>query len=363
MDALATSPPYVQIRTLETRIVCTSMQSSVRSRRSSGRHSHELGDPWPERRFRTAAAISLEQIESISAQTEALTPQLQFEQRRAFNRLCVLWGSLPTWSKNSGGRFHRTDRGRSAFPPDSPRRRPMFRVGTAGGRSAEQIRLPKPSCIPSIAIAGTLGYSARSCQDPLQPGVSRERWTFLPMEHLELRHMRNNVRLQDSPSQLLTTYQNAVLLANAEVENGLAQFLRAQAASRSPRPRRGPHAERGGRRSRGPGNCGGRTRIRSRLSPKPKSSSKVSSPSHGEIAYGLIQVYRALGGGWEIPSMPSAAMLSGPSLPEPSPAECCQRPRGRFLPLPNLAFAPGWIAPFASAMTTLIIDILVCWRS
>ena len=83
---------------------------------------------------------------------------------------------------------------------------------------------------PAISISGTYGYSSRNLSHLLEPSAMTGsvgpsfQWNILNYGRI-----LNNVRLQNARFQeLLATYQNSVLTADQDVENGLVTFLRAQ---------------------------------------------------------------------------------------------------------------------------------------
>jgi outer membrane protein TolC len=139
----------------------------------------------------------------------------------------------------------------------------------------------------------------------------------------------NNVRLQDAKFQeLAAAYQQTVLNANQEVENGLVTFLKAQrrtilqTASVN-------DAEKAVTIVLAQYKAGSIdfTRV-SQLEQALVQQQDVLTQAQGEIATGLIQVYKALGGGWQIrlngcePTALSPSDKPSPaleSLPAPSP--------------------------------------------
>ena len=133
----------------------------------------------------------------------------------------------------------------------------------------------------------------------------------------------NNVRFQDATLQeLVATYQQTVLNAEMEVENGLITFLRAQwetnrqaaAVDDSDKAVRVVLAQ----YKAGTTDFTRVTQVEQTL----VQQQDVLAQDQGQIATGLIQVYAALGGGWEIRMQGcSAAPLPLPSQPNQPPAE------------------------------------------
>src|SRR5262249_45622116 len=124
----------------------------------------------------------------------------------------------------------------------------------------------------------------------------------------------NNIRLQDARFQeLVVNYQSTVLKAGEEVENGLVTFLRAQKQARAQGEPVTAEMEafkealaqyRGGLVD-----YNRVVLIQQRLVER----QQTLAQAQGQIALGLIQVYRALGGGWQI-----RCPLDGPAPPAPA---------------------------------------------
>jgi outer membrane protein TolC len=112
----------------------------------------------------------------------------------------------------------------------------------------------------------------------------------------------NNVRLQDARFQeLVAAYQQSVLTAQQEVENGLVTFLKAQERTRL--QKEGADAGEAAVKAIQDLWTGGLltdyTRV-AQLELNLVVLQDTLAQAQGEIALGLIQVYRALGGGWEL---------------------------------------------------------------
>ena len=253
---------YVQIRTLETRMEFV-RQNIAEQRKIATivRQLHELGDPRPERRFRTAAAISRRPDREHSGTDRGFDPATAIRTAAGLQpALCVAGHPSPRLgARTRAGRIPTAPTEvMVGIPADLLRRRPdVRRAERQVAAQAEQIGIAKAELYPSIAIAGTLGYSAPELSDlfsnrAFQGSVGPSfQWNILNYGRI-----RNNVRLQDARfHELLTTYQNAVLLANAEVENGLAQFLRRKNEPQ-PSTEAWPTCRRRWKESSGPGNCG-----------------------------------------------------------------------------------------------------------
>ncbi len=139
----------------------------------------------------------------------------------------------------------------------------------------------------------------------------------------------NNVRLQDAKFQeLVAAYQQSVLNADQEAENGLVTFLRAQSRTRlqSVSVDEAQKAVALGLVQYKAGTVDF-TRI-TQLEQSLVLQQNTLAEARGEIAQGLIQTYRALGGGWEIrcagygldDAAPAQAVPPAPAAPPVSPA-------------------------------------------
>ncbi len=338
---------YVQIRTLQTRIEFV-QQNLAEQRKIAGiiRQLHEIGDPRPERRLQQPRQYHVEQIESILAQTESAVPQLQIELRLACNRLCVLLGIPPRdvlQEIGLGAIPNAPSEVVVGIPADLLRRRPdVRRAERQVAAQAEQIGIATAEFFPSITISGTLGYSSPEF-DQLFNASRAFNSNVGPAFHwniLNYGRILNNVRAQDAHfRELLANYQNLVLQANAEVESGLVRFLRAQERAAA-LDRSVAHMQRAvagieaGRELRG----ADANQI-SIITQTKVQQQDLQAQAHGEVAQGLIQVYRALGGGWEVRTLSGEALPMEPSLPEmpdmpaaetlPAPAEAVPSPTDR----------------------------------
>src|SRR5262249_27865726 len=144
----------------------------------------------------------------------------------------------------------------------------------------------------------------------------------------------NNVRLQDAKSQeLVATYQKQALTAAQEVQTALRSFLRSQ--------------EQAGHLTRGVASARGPTKIQEKLFTDVKADvnrlftlqntqlqlQDQLAVAQGNIALNLINVFRALGGGWEVWGRTDACGM-GPVV-SPAPADIPPVRRPDQLPAPK----------------------------
>jgi outer membrane protein TolC len=136
----------------------------------------------------------------------------------------------------------------------------------------------------------------------------------------------------------VTAYQNAVLRANQEVENGLVTFLRGQQRTQFQKESV-DWAEKAVKTVMAQYDAGAVdfTRV-SQIQQNLVLQQDTLAQAQGQIALGLITVYRALGGGWQIREngcQANALGLSVPaatsSTPVPGPSLTFHTPRAVFL--------------------------------
>jgi len=331
---------YVQIRTLEMRLQFVH-QNIAEQRKIAGiiRQLHELGDPRPERRFEQPRRYHVEQIESILAQTESAVPLLEMELRETYNRMCVLLGMPPRDLRLEFPPGRIPSAGTEivvGIPADLLRRRPdVRRAEQLVAAQAEQIGIAETELYPSFVITGNLGYSAPEFQrmftnQAFSAGVGPTfQWNILNYNRI-----RNNMRYQEAKfHELLVHYQQMVLLANAEVENGLVKFLKAQERAAS-LDRSVNHMQRAVAGIEAARELRGADSNQIAIITQTKVQQQdLQAQAHGAIALGLIQVYRALGGGWEI-AWPNLAPPLIEMLPDAPPFAESSPPTTGSLPAP-----------------------------
>ncbi len=277
------------------------------------------------------------QARTILEQTEATIPQLEIGQRQAANQLCILLGIPPQDLDEvlGSGPIPTTPVDVAVgIPEDLLRRRPDVRAAerNAAAQSA-QIGVAESEFYPHIAISGTFGWAAEKFKNlfneqALQGTIGPTfQWNILNYGRL-----RNNVRLQDAKfMELVTTYQNTVLSAAQDVENGLVTFLKSQEEFKyqSASVKDAEKAVDIAMRQYKAGTTTLTPLIL--LEQNLVTQQNTQAQAQAQIALGLIQVYRALGGGWELacqgsqicPPAPTGAPGKGDSQPEllPTPGK------------------------------------------
>jgi len=290
--------------------------------------------------------LDLDQAVSNLRQTEAAIPQLEIDMRQAENQLCILLGMPPTALDEllGAGPIPVTPTEIAAgIPADLLRQRPDVREAERlAAAQAEEIGIAQADLYPAFSINGNLGYQANNFPDLFSSQAFNGsvgpsfRWNLLNYGRIE-----NNVRFQNARFQeLAVAYQSTVLRAAQEVENGLVTFLRAQ--RRSKLLDESVVAAQAAVKivilqyEKGAVDFNRYALIQQNLVTQQDSATQA----HGQIAQGLIQVYRALGGGWEIRlGGDEVAPGEPPVVPEPQeqvPAPMPEAPKGHedIPPLP-----------------------------
>jgi NodT family efflux transporter outer membrane factor (OMF) lipoprotein len=304
-----------------------------------------------EARFRagTVTKLDVAQAKSTLEQTEATIPELEISLRQFNNQLCVLLGIPPEELRTrlgTGAIPTAPVEVAVGIPADLLRRRPDVRRAErqAASQSAE-IGVAEAEFYPHIAINGTWEYSAEFFKDLWKPtALNGSIGPTFTWNILNYGRILNNVRLQDAKFyELVATYQNTVLSAARDVENGMVTFLKAQQRTRS-QAASVKDAEEAVQIAVAQYKAGtvDFTRV-TQLETTLVTQQDTLAQAQGEIVNGLIQVYEALGGGWQIRE---TGCDSRPATsPAPLPATSG---RGAEAPATPAA-APGPAAPGTGA--------------
>jgi NodT family efflux transporter outer membrane factor (OMF) lipoprotein len=287
------------------------------------------------------------QMRSNLSDTQSIKEQLQIDLRRANNQLCVLLGmpvrdllpelgvgEIPTVPPEAG----------VGMPADLLRRRPdLRRVERLVAAQSARIGIATSNLYPRLSVIGALGYESENFRDlftsksfigTIGPSL---RWDILNYGRL-----LNGIRVQDALFQTaVVDYQNAVLNAGREVEDGIVFFLRSQARARQ----------------LADSSKEAKVAVDEALSLSKDVKFDLNqafvtsnflvgqqnkwAQAQGDITLGLIQIYKALGGGWEI------------RLPEPMPAA---PPQGEQLPAPKQLPPPMGGARFLPPQVVNVSD-------
>jgi len=246
------------------------------------------------------------QMRSNLTDTLALKEQLEIGLRLANNRLCVLLG-IPV-------RDLIPELKTSPIPVTPPevvvgmpaellRRRPdLRRAERLVAAQSARIGIATSDLYPRFSLLGTLGYEAKNFSDLFQSkSLVGSIGPNMQWDILNYGRLVNGIRVQDALFQTRTLdYQSAVLRAGREVEDGIVLYLRAQSQTRfltqsvDEAAIAAKDAETLSIAKKFDVN---RQFVTSNFKTSQQDKLAVAQ---GDIALGLIQVYKALGGGWEI---------------------------------------------------------------
>ncbi len=296
----------------------------------------------------TLAELDVQQAESTLKQTEAAIPSLLIDMRQANDQLCTLLGIPPADLMNMlGNEPIPTTPSEVAIgiPCEMLRRRPDIRRAERNAAAqAEQIGIAETDLYPIFSLGGSMGWSANNFPDLFTPQAFNGsvgpsfNWRLLNYGRIV-----NNVRFQDARFQeLIALYQNTVLQANQEVEDGLVTFLQAQERTKMLYT-----SMKAGEIARGitlrlyeTGQAGFDFNRYATIEQNLITQQDAWAQARGQIAQGLISVYRALGGGWEIrlnpPPVPQMTMpvTPPPDAQQPGAAAPGGAPMPEILPTP-----------------------------
>ncbi len=259
----------------------------------------------------TTTQLDVEQAITVLSNTLAFIPTLQTQLAQARNALAVLLGVPPFTGADilSGASAIPVPPALLAvgIPADLLRRRPDIRSAEYQAKAqGAQIGVAKADLFPAFSLNGTFDFLSTNVGSRLRDMFrwsSREyvagpavQWNIFNYGRLT-----NNVRAQDARfQQLLIMYQNTVLTAQQEVENGLVSFLRGQEAAtnlgRSAQAARRSYDLALAQYSEGTVDFTTvLTAEQSLLSVQDNLTTTL-----GNLATSVVSVYRALGGGWQL---------------------------------------------------------------
>jgi len=330
---------YVQLRTYQQRLEF--------ARRNVEIQSGSLG--LAENRFRNGVVSELDvrQAKSNLAQTRALIPPLEAGRRQAGNRLCILLG-VPV--EDLARQFEPAPIPKApltvavGIPAELLRRRPdIRRAERLVAAQSAQIGIAEAELYPQLAINGFIGYAASDLKDLFNAKsfvgfiIPTFSWNVLNYGRI-----RNNVREQQAMLQeTVFQYQQTVLTAGREVEDALVGFL--QAKQQAEFLESGvSEAERSVElvTLQYRGGIVDFNRVFTTQQLLVQQQDQLAS-TLGNIALNLVQVYRALGGGWRAFEHGGRATAAAPAsaLPPLPPAEPVDAPEPALPVVPPPAAA------------------------
>ena len=344
---------YIGIRTLQTQIQIA--QENVVKQKEA------LAIAQAQYQGGTRTKLDVYQAENVLEQTEATIPQLTIQLNQGFNALAVLLGLAPQpmdpLLSGSSGIPVPPETVAVGIPADLVRRRPDIRAAElAAMAQSAQIGIAEANLYPAFSLTGTFGTSATNIRPSKLKkvfegvGITFAFGPTFQWNILNYGQITNQVRVEDATLQtLLVDYQNDVLQAQQQVENGLTSFLQ------------GREEVDFLRESVAAANAAlGIALLQYKLGTRDFTTVLTAEQNlytaqndlamaEGTVSTGLASVYEALGGGWQIRAdnefVPAAtademrnrtnwgALLPPPSAPQPSapalptPANVSAKPR------------------------------------
>jgi NodT family efflux transporter outer membrane factor (OMF) lipoprotein len=315
---------YVEVRTLEQRI------RYARSNVKFQTGSVELAKIREEEG--AATRLDIAQAVTNVAQTEAAIPLLETQLRQAKNRLCVLMGLPPQDLGELLDGEVAIPRAPAqvaiGVPADLLRRRPDIRQAErlVAAQSA-RVGIRETDLYPAFSITGNIFVQATELKNLFTPeAVGGSVGPGFNWNILNYGRIQHAIDAEEAIfMQRVTQYQNTVLNANREVEDAIVGFLRAQEQARVLRIGVDAAVEsrdltqelyRGGRADFG------RVFFAEYFLVLQQDA---LAQSEGAIAANLVEIYRALGGGWQTRLSENQGTALVP-LPPTAPVEEIPRP-------------------------------------
>jgi len=295
---------YVKIRTTERQIAIA--QDNITRQRTALKIANAKFQ------YGTATKRDVYQAENVLGATEAAIPQLSIQLAQVKNALSVLLGMAPGPINDLLGDSSNIPTAPEkvivGIPADLLRRRPDIRHAElqAAAQSA-QIGVAKADLFPAFSLVGNVGTLASDVgTNSLSDVFTRRSLHYsagptFQWNILNYGQITNNVRVQDAKFQgLLIDYQNAVLKAQKEVEDGIAAFIYSR--EQTDFLQQSVTAAEGALRIALIQYRQGIADFTTVLTAEQNLYQAQNSLAlaTGSIALGLITTYRALGGGWEI---------------------------------------------------------------
>ncbi|ADB15952.1 RND efflux system, outer membrane lipoprotein, NodT family [Pirellula staleyi DSM 6068] len=295
-----TASAYIDYRTFEQRIdyALTNIQQQKRS-----------ADIRVARKKAEAINSEIDAPQSLAnlTRTEAAVHLLELAKRQTQNRLAVLLGMPPHDLSYILGPSRGVPKVGDTVTLDVPasllRRRPdVRRAERLVAAQSEQIGIAQTDLYPTISINGALTMEAsqfpnlfapNAWQGSVGPGF---RWNVLNYGRL-----RNLVSVQDAIlEQRIAAYQQTVLVANEEAENAIVSFLRYQ-MQRDKLEESVGYAQEAVRVVNQKEDKGqvDYTQVFDLETLLVQQQDEYAT-SQGNVAKSMVQIYKAMGGGWEI---------------------------------------------------------------
>lgn len=257
--------------------------------------------------------LDVQQAQTELSQTQAEIPGLENTLRQTKNGLAVQLGIPPDAVDRlvkPGKLPVPPSKIAAGIPRDLLRRRPDVRqAGLDAAAQSAKIGVQVANMLPAFSLNGTFGYSSNNIGDNTLANIFNWQNSItqsagsLTMPIFNYGRLINKVRVQDASFQeAVLNYQNTVLVAQKEVENGLSGFkygkqsvgfleTAVKAAQLSTQLSIDRYKA-------------GQTDYTTVLTAQQQLLSVQNSlvSTQGDVMLGLVAVYRSLGGGWQLRS-------------------------------------------------------------
>jgi NodT family efflux transporter outer membrane factor (OMF) lipoprotein len=294
-----TAQTYILIRTFQERVAVA--QSNIKLQQESLRITEAkfgAGD---------VSELDVDQAKSLLYNTKATLSGLELSLQQLKNSLAVLLGKPP--GEYNALVMHKASIPSSpstialGMPQDLIRRRPDLRAAERQlAAQSAQIGFAATDLYPHFSIGGSIGTQSMD-SDELFDNNS-ETWDVFGMFQwnvLNYGRLQSNVRLQDARfQQLLVDYRNSVLQAQVDTENAIVAYLKSheQAQSYQTAADAAQSAVDVATAQYQNGLVGFNTVISTLVALEAQQD--LLALTQGDVANNLVQVYKTLGGGWEI---------------------------------------------------------------
>lgn len=304
---------YIELRTIEERLQVA--RENLKLQDQSTRVAQS--------RFDAKAAgseLDLPQAKVNLENTRSVIELLEIQKRQAENRLAVLLGKPPgeltALIHYSAGIPKPPAEVAIGLPADLLWRRPDVRQAerVLAAQSAE-IGVAVSELFPHISIIGGINWEAGTFSDLFRSGAfggtigPSFRWQIL-----NYGRVINRVRAQEARfHEAATRYQQVLLTANAEAENAIVAYLRLhqRVADLEKAYEQAREAERIGLVKYREGEIDfNRLFVLQQLL---LNQQEALVSARGDVARSLVEIYRALGGGWEPKPKATPAVPPGPT--------------------------------------------------
>lgn len=322
---------YVELRSLEQRLDVARENANLQNesvRVAQARLDAKAAD----------SELDTPQAKANLGNTLAAIEAFEIQRRQAQNRLAVLMGMPPhdlSYMLDGPASIPRaSDVVTVGVPAELIWRRPDVRRAErlVAAQSAE-IGIAQSELYPHMSINGMMAWEAEHFSDVFKGGAfggtigPSLRWNVLNYGRL-----LNNIRVQDARfQQLVANYQQTVLQANEEAENAIVAYLHFtdQIKVREESARQASEAERVAqvKYQEGEIDFNRLFTVQQLL----LNQQELLAVARGNAAQSLVDLYRALGGGWEIRLNPSMGGIPSSELPEGPPVP----PAPEILPAPR----------------------------